>query len=173
MIHKTKNKHHKIILAIITIIIVATLAISPEFYENMLVSTDYSSIILILAYLPGFLILMGLFEVWLPQKFVMNHLGKHSGFKGAFYSFALGSIMPGPLYLAFPFAATLLRKKVSLFNAALFIGAWSSLKIGEEIFELQFLGLKFLLLRIAITIPFVILTSYIISRAHLVRESLR
>jgi len=110
---------------------------------------------------------MGFIEVLVPEKKIIEHLGKHSGLKGSFFSFFLGSLIPGPLYVAFPLASLLLKKKVSMFNVSLFIGAWSCLKIGEEIFEFQFLGLKFLLLRILTTIPFVVLISFILNTIHL------
>ena len=166
MIHKTKNIHHKRFLLIIVIVILITYFIYPSFYHGVIAKTDFSSIIEILFYLPAFLLLMGLFEAWLPSKFLMEHLGKQAGIKGSLYSFAIGSVIPGPLYLGFPVARLLLRKGVNMFNVALFIGAWSGFKVFEEVFELQFLGLKFLLLRVIISIPFIILSAFVIDRFH-------
>ena len=166
LIHKTKNTQHKIILLIIVVALLVSFFIKPHFYKNLIQETDYSNIIMIASYLPGFFILMGLIEIWLPKKFVVEHLGKHSGVKGSLYSFLLGSLIPGPLYIAFPFAASLLRKGVSRFNIVIFLGAWSYFKLGEEVFELQFLGLRFLILRVLITIPFIVIMAYIIDRVH-------
>ena len=167
MFHKINNKHHKIILLIILLALIAVMLVKPESIGALFIGADYSVLILVLLYLPAFFVLIGLIEVWIPEKFMVAHLGKHSGFKGAFYSFIMGSLIPGPIYLSFPIAVMLLRKKVSLFNVALFIGAWSCFKVSEEIFELQFLGLKFFILRLVITIPFVVLSAFIIDRLHL------
>lgn len=169
--HEVKHRHHKLIFLAIIAVIAITILINPGFYLETVATADYSNIFIIILYLPGFFILLSLFETWLPQKFVVKHLGKHSGVKGSVYAFVLGAIAPGPLYLAFPFAATLLKKKVTMFNTTLFICAWSCFKIGEEIFELQFLGFKFFALRILISIPFIILISYMINRLHLKEQS--
>ncbi|MBU0758241.1 MAG: permease [Nanoarchaeota archaeon] len=171
MIHKTKNIHHKWFLAAIIIAVIIALITRPDITIKEFAERDYSPIINILLYLPGFFILMGLFEIWLPEKFIAEHLGNHSGISGAFYSFLFGTIIPGPLYVAFPIAAMLIKKGISRYNVALFIGAWSSIKIGEEIFEFQFMGLKFMLLRLLFTIPFVILSSFVIDRVQIKTKS--
>lgn len=167
MIHKTNTKPHQVILLIITLVIIISFFIKPEFYIKTIKETDYSLILMILLYLPGFVLLMGLFEVLLPEKFVVKHLGKQSGIMGSIYCFLLGSLIPGPLYLAFPLAAVLLKKGIGRFNITLFIGAWASFKIIEEVFELQFLGLRFLLLRVLISVPFVVILAYIMDKIHL------
>ena len=126
-----------------------------------------------IAFLPGFFILMGLFEVWIPEKQVQKHLGKHSGWKGAIYSFLLGALIPGPFYLAFPMAASLLRKGVSKFNIMLFIGAWGAFKIGEEIFEMHFMGFRFFFLRIVITLPFIIIIAFIMEKMNFKKAGIK
>ncbi len=127
-------------------------------------AADYSAIFSILLYLPGFFVLIGLFEAWVSKSFVVSRLGEQSGLKGSVYSFVMGCLIPGPLYLAFPLAGALLRKGISRFNVVLFIGAWSSFKVVEEIFELHFLGPRFLVIRVLLTVPFVIAVAFIVSR---------
>ncbi len=166
MIHKTKNLGHKIFLLLLAVAMLLSSFINPEFYEGILSETDFSSITQIMLYLPAFFILVAISEVWLPEKFVIGHLGKQSGVLGTFYSFLLGSLLPGPLYLAFPIAAALLRKGVTRFNISIFLGAWAAFKLVEEVFELQFLGLRFLLLRVFVSLPSVIIISFIIDRFH-------
>jgi len=166
LIHKTKNRHHKFLLLLIVIAIAIIAFIRPEFLKTVFFESNFSDIFMLLAYLPGFFILVGLIEVWLPESFIQKHLGKHSGLKGALYAFFIGAAIPGPFYLAFPMAAMLWKKGVSKFNLSLFVGAWSCLKFGEEIFELQFLGLRFLLLRVFLTVPFIVLMSFIMKKVH-------
>ncbi len=127
-------------------------------------ASDNSEILSIFLYLPGFFVLIGLFEAWVSKDLVVRHLGVQSGLMGSVYSFILGCLIPGPLYLAFPIAGTLLRKGIGKFNVVLFLGAWSSFKIAEEIFELHFLGARFLVLRVLLTVPFVILVAFIVSK---------
>ncbi len=144
-------------------------------------AADNSVVLSILLYLPGFFVLIGLFEAWVSRDFVVSHMGEKSGLKGSVYSFVshmgeksglkgsvysfiMGCLIPGPLYLAFPLAGALLRKGISRFNVVLFIGAWSSFKVVEEIFELHFLGPRFLVLRVLLTVPFVIVVAFIVSK---------
>lgn len=127
-------------------------------------ASDNSVLLSIFLYLPGFFVLIGLFEAWVSREFVVSHLGAKSGLMGSVYSFVMGCLIPGPLYLAFPLAGALLRKGINRFNVVLFIGAWSSFKVVEEIFELHFLGLRFLMLRVLLTVPFVIVVAFIVSR---------
>jgi len=127
-------------------------------------AADNSVVLLILLYLPGFFVLVGLFEAWVSREFVVSRLGEKSGLKGSVYSFVMGCLIPGPLYLAFPLAGALLRKGISRFNVVLFIGAWSSFKVAEEIFELHFLGPRFLVLRVLLTVPFVVVVAFIVSK---------
>ncbi|HDP73484.1 MAG TPA: permease [Candidatus Woesearchaeota archaeon] len=149
------------------ILIVGILVAIVSLISGRLSLSDISvpaDFLLILVYLPGLFVLMALLKAWLPDRLIVKHLRHASGFKGSLYAFLLGSITPGPLYLSFPIAALLSKKGASSFNVALFVCAWSTLKLVEEIFELHFLGLRFMLLRLAITLPFVILTSFILGR---------
>ncbi|MBN1385874.1 hypothetical protein JW968_02735 [Candidatus Woesearchaeota archaeon] len=164
MIHRMKNHHHKAILTMIIAVMLVTMLKWPDFYRSMILEADFSHLLMILYFLPGFFILMGLFEVWVPKEAVVKRLGKASGVKGAVLSFMLGTVMLGPLYLAFPLAAAMRKKGARLLNVALFIGAWSTFKFVEEIFELSFLGFRFLLLRLIVSVPFVIAIALIIEK---------
>jgi uncharacterized membrane protein YraQ (UPF0718 family) len=70
---------------------------------------------------------------------------------------ALGSAAAGPLYGAFPVAAVLMRKGASFSNILMFIGAWSTTKIPMLLFEMNSLGFRFALARLAIDIPGIII----------------
>lgn len=167
MIEKIKKLDKKLIMMFVVAISIAILVVEPHLFESFIKNANYEDISIIILYFPGIFLLVGLLEVLIPKKLVIKKLGKKSGTMGSIYSFFLGAILPGPLYISFPIAMIMARKGVSMFNVALFVGAWSCFKIGEEVLELQFLGPKFLLLRILITIPFVILSSVIISKAHI------
>lgn len=55
------------------------------------------------------------------------------------------------MYIAFPIAGELLRKKASLSNVIIFLGVWASLKIPQLGVEIQFIGVKFSVLRFVFT----------------------
>jgi len=63
----------------------------------------------------------------------------------------MGTLPTGPLYVAFPIAGELLRKRASVMNVVVFLGAWASLKMPQIGVEIQFLGLRFALLRTILT----------------------
>ncbi len=101
--------------------------------------------------LPPVFILMGLMEVWLPKDSIQKWLGNDSGIRGGFLSLALGTLPTGPVYVAFPLAASLLHKGASITNVVIFLGAWAALKIPQLMVEVKFLGWCFALVRFALT----------------------
>ncbi len=112
--------------------------------------------------LPAVMILMGLFAVWVSEETVMKHLGKASGPKGVVLSILFGALPTGPLYVAFPAASALLNKGASVSNVMIFLSAWACVKIPQEIVEFQFLGGRFMLVRLSLTIVFVVIMGKII-----------
>jgi hypothetical protein len=165
---KKKNGYKNYIIAISIIVLV--FLILHRIFDFSLSILDFSESLLLLIYLPGFFLLTGLIDAWLPAKLVAKHLGSRSGFMGSVYSFLIGSLMVGPLYLAFPMAIILLKKGISKFNVILFIGAWSVFPVGQEIFEIHFMGFRFFMLRAILSIIFVVLISVIMDKMHLFRD---
>ncbi len=105
-----------------------------------------------LSVLPPIFILLGLLDEWVPRETMVRYMGAESGVKGIVISFLLGSAAAGPLYGAFPVAAVFMRKGASLFNALIFIGAWSTTKIPMLLFEFSALGGRFALTRLLVDI---------------------
>ncbi len=106
--------------------------------------------------LPAVLIVMGLFGVWVKREVVVRYLGRDSGIGGLFLAILLGTLPTGPLYVAFPLAAMLLKKGARVAGVMLFLSAWACIKLPQEIMELQFLGLEFTLLRLGLTVAVLI-----------------
>lgn len=111
--------------------------------------------------LPLMFILLGLFDVWVPREKVQKHVGTGSGLKGSVLVSLLAFMQAGPLYAAFPVAFTLWKKGCSRFNIFLYLGAFSTMKIPMLMFEIGFLGVKFSLMRILLTIPAIIAIAFI------------
>ncbi|MBC7246719.1 MAG: permease [Actinobacteria bacterium] len=114
--------------------------------------------------LPAVFIIMGLVSVWVEREFIVRFLGEESGVKGVVLSFILGSIPMGPLYVAFPLAAVLLKKGAKVANIIIFLSAWACIKLPAELMEFQFLGWKFTLVRYLATLVVVVALSEVIGR---------
>jgi uncharacterized membrane protein YraQ (UPF0718 family) len=109
--------------------------------------------------LPCAFILIGLFEVWVKKESVEKHLGKDSGIIGYIWVVLLAGTTVGGLYVAFPVAHSLFKKGATLSVIFTYIGASAICRIPMTIFESSFMGIKFSLIRLIISIPLVILSS--------------
>lgn len=143
-----------ILLGITLIIAVILLSIFPDRLEAV-TTTSWDFFIEMMWILPAVMVIMGLFAVWSSKEMVVKHLGKTSGIKGIILSLVLGALPTGPLYVAFPMAAVLIKKGAKISNIVVFLSAWACIKIPQEMVELQFLGAQFMLLRLILTIIFV------------------
>lgn len=160
---KIKNGIYKSLKYIIGIGIILFL-LYIIFPEKILSALDISQRygIEMITIFPAVLILMGLADVWVPKSLINKYLGKNSGLKGILLSIFLGTLPTGPLYIAFPIAAELLRKKARISNVMIFLGVWASLKIPQISVEIKFLGIKFAAIRFIFTLISIIIIGYLI-----------
>jgi len=98
--------------------------------------------------LPPIFILIGLMDVWVPKTTMVKYMGRGSGIKGGFIAVFLGTVGAGPLVVAFPIAALLIRKGAKLAYVFLFLGAWTSVKLPIFMFEWANFGGKFTLIHV-------------------------
>ena len=166
---KKKQKQKKtmvrdyIAMAIVIIAAAVMLLVFPDKSGPVLnISKNY--LIELAMVLPAVMIIIGLFSVWVSNETVVKYIGKSSGAKGIFFSIVLGMLPTGPIYIAFPMAVALLKKGAKISNIIIFISAWACIKLPQELMEIQFLGIEFTLLRLALTIIFVILMGIIIEK---------
>jgi len=110
-----------------------------------------SNFLVVLSILPPVFILLGLFDAWVPRERVTALIGGKIRARRRGAVDLPGILRGGPLYLAFPIAETLLKKGTGLFNVFLFVGAWSTMKLPMLMFEMQSLGLRFALVRYAMS----------------------
>jgi uncharacterized membrane protein YraQ (UPF0718 family) len=125
--------------------------------------TSKTYLLEMLSILPPILILVGLFEVWVPKSVITRLMGEASGWRGMAMAVLTGTAGMGPLYVAFPIGVSLLAKGASLFNVAIFLCAWAAIKIPMILFEVKFLGAEFAGLRLALTLPSIFLISYLLN----------
>lgn len=142
---------------------IALLIIFPD-RQTAVIESSWQIFLEMLWILPAVMILIGLFTVWVPKEMIVKLLGKTSGIKGIGLSLLLGALPTGPLYVAFPLAAALISKGARVSNMIIFLSAWACIKIPQEMVELQFLGIKFMALRLGLTIFLVIFMSLFIEQ---------
>jgi len=114
--------------------------------------------------LPVMFILIGLFDVWVSREKVQKHIGDSSGVKGILLVMLLAFVQAGPLYAAFPVAYILKKKGTSSVNIFIYLSAYSMAKVPMLTFEIGFLGLKFSLLRLVLSIPVFIFIGIIMGK---------
>ena len=106
-----------------------------------------------LTFLPFMFILVGLIDVCVPKTMIEKHINKDSSYKGHLSMVILAMFQAGPLYGAFPVATLLWKKGASIRNIFIYLGAFTTMKLPMLTFETGFLGIKFTLLRTALSLP--------------------
>jgi Predicted permease. len=117
-----------------------------------------------LGLIPPVFVLMGLLDAWVPKETFIKYMGEASGLKGVFTALFLGSSAAGPLYIAFPIAVLLIKKKAKLAYVFFFLGVWSTTKIPLLLYEISYMGARFTAIQIAVCIPLFLLFSLIIEK---------
>ncbi len=111
---------------------------------------------------PVAFVLIGLFEVWIKRETIEKHLGDNSSWRGFLWAILLSGTTVGGLYVAFPIAAVLHKKGAKLSVIFTYIGASAVCRIPMIVFEASFLGIKFTLVRLLVSLPLIIISSIII-----------
>ncbi|OPX27988.1 MAG: hypothetical protein B1H06_04085 [Candidatus Cloacimonas sp. 4484_143] len=111
---------------------------------------------------PVAFILIGLFEVWIKRETIEKHLGDNSSWRGYFWAMLLSGTTVGGLYVAFPITAVLYNKGAKLSVIFTYIGAVSVSRVPMTIFEASFLGIKFTLVRLLVSLPLIIISSIVL-----------
>lgn len=125
--------------------------------------------------LPCAFLLIGLFEVWVRRDTVERHLGQEAGFRGHIWAVLLAGTTVGGIYVAFPVAYSLLRKGAKLSVIFTYMGASAICRVPMTIFEASFLGIRFSIIRLCVSLPLVIVASmvlggYLAKRGYRVTE---
>ncbi len=156
---KMQNKHIKALaVAIYFVFILSSFVIG--FNPGKQIGHNFISFsVEMLKLLPCAFILIGLFEVWVKKESVEKHLGKDSGMLSYIWIILLAGTTVGGLYVAFPVAYSLCKKGAKLSIIFTYIGASAICRVPMTIFEASFMGIKFSLIRLIVSIPLVILSS--------------
>ena len=111
--------------------------------------------------LPCAFVLIGLFDVWVKRETIERHLGESSGLRGHLGAVLLAGSIVGGIYVAFPLAHALRRKGAALGVVFTFIGASAICRVPMTVFEASFMGIRFTAIRLATSLPLVIISSAI------------
>jgi uncharacterized membrane protein YraQ (UPF0718 family) len=108
---------------------------------------------------PCAFILIGLFDVWVEQETVQRHMGEGSGWKGYSWALLLAGTTVGGMFVGFPVAYALYNKGAKLSIVFTYIGAAAICRVPMTLFEAFYLGGRFTLVRYAVSLPLLILSS--------------
>jgi len=120
--------------------------------------------------LPAAFILIGLFEVWIKRETIEKHLGEDSNWRGYFWAILLSTTTIGGIYISFPIAAVLYKKGAKLSIIFTYIGAAAVCRVPMTIFEASFLGVKFTLIRLFISLPLIIISSLMLEKIMIYKK---
>ena len=104
-----------ILFGIILIIAIILISVFPEKRKITLNASKEFFIEMILI-LPAVMMLIGLFTAFISKEMIVKYLGKSAGIKGIFLAIFMGALPTGPLYIAFPMASALFKKRRSHFE---------------------------------------------------------
>ncbi|PFN09178.1 hypothetical protein COK38_01180 [Bacillus cereus] len=131
------------------------------------------SILDMLFLLPPVLLFVGLLDQWVKKETLIKYMGKKSGIYGILFSLLLGGIAAGPLYVAFPIAALLLKKGASIRYIVFFLGVWTTAKLPVIVYEFSSFGAKFTLIHICFGLLFFYLIGIIYEKFYDTRQLLK
>ena len=121
---------------------------------------DFSQEMLLI--LPCAFVLIGLFEAWVKRETVEKHLGREAGPLSYIWALILGGCTLGPMIVALPVAYALYHKGASLRVIFTYLGAAAICRIPMTIFEASFMGIIFTVVRYAVSLPLVVLSSILL-----------
>jgi len=129
------------------------------------ISYNFVSFLLyMLKILPCAFILIGLFEVWVKKEVIEKHLGEESGVRGYIWAMLLAGTIAGGLLVAFPIAYSMYNKGAKLSVIFTYIGAAAICRVPMTMFEASFMGVKFTVIRLLVSLPLVIITSVLLGK---------
>nr|WP_281415074.1 permease [Fusibacter paucivorans] len=113
---------------------------------------------------PPAFVLVGLFMIWVNKETVEKFFGEASGIMGYVAAIALACTTLYPFVVVLPMGAALSKKGARLSIVLTYLGATAICRIPMTIFEASYLGIKFSMIRYAVSLPLIILSSVIIEK---------
>ncbi|MBN1913320.1 MAG: permease [Candidatus Omnitrophica bacterium] len=98
-------------------------------------------------------ILGGILQVLVPVNSFSGWLGSQKGFKAVIFGCLLGGITPGPIYVVFPIAFSLLKGGASVGAVIAYIVAWQTWPVRRLPIEISLLGWQLALIEFILVLP--------------------
>lgn len=115
----------------------------------------------IIPVLVGALLVGAYVQRLVPRETMEHWLGGRSGLRGLTVATVAGAITPGGPFTAFPLVVGLHRAGASTAVCVAYLTAWSVLGINRVlVWELPFLGVDFVALRLLVSLPLPFLAGY-------------
>lgn len=100
------------------------------------------------------MVISGYVRQLLPSAVVERWLGSESGFRGLAVAMIGGALTPGGPFAAFPLVVGFYRTGASFEICVAYLTSWTVLGLNRVlIWELPFLGIDFVLLRLLVSLP--------------------
>ena len=149
--------------AVLLYVIFVTLSFIFGYNPGKQIGRNFASFTMeMIKLLPFVFILIGLFDVWVKKEFIEKHLGKNSNPLSYLWAILLAGPIAGGLIAAFPVAYSLFQKGAKMSVIFTFISAAAVCRIPMTLFEASFLGIKFTLVRLLVSLPLVIISSILV-----------
>jgi len=157
-----KLKQYKWLIASLLMILVLLVVNPPQ--GQAAVKFTFNNLKSVSMVLPPIFILIGLMDVWIPKETMVKFMGHKSGILGATIAIFIGAMGAGPLYVAFPVAALLLKKGARLAYVFLVLGAWTSVKLPIFMFEWASFGPTFTMVHVVSSLTVYIAGSFLLEK---------
>lgn len=136
-----------------------------QFQPGIIIEENFFDFLIsLIGIVPAAFILISLFEVWVKRETVEKHLGEKSPVKGIIWAIILAGTVIGGLYVALPISAALYRKGARADVIFTFLFSATICRIPMTLFEANILGIKFTLIRFAVSLPLVVISSIIMGK---------
>ncbi|MGM0396789.1 MAG: permease [Bacillota bacterium] len=114
--------------------------------------------------LPPAFVLIGLFDVWAKRESVEKHFGDNNNPLRFLWSVLLASTTVGGTFVAFPLANSMYHKGAKFSSIITYITAASLFMIPMSIMEASMLGIKFTVIRLIGSLPFIIIGAILLEK---------
>ena len=99
------------------------------------------------------------------KETLMKYMGKNQVYTESYF-LLLGGIAAGPLYVAFPIAALLLKKGASIRYIVFFLGVWTTAKLPILVYEFSSFGATFTLIHVGFGLVFFYVMGVIFDKVY-------
>lgn len=106
-------------------------------------------------------LIVGFVETLAPQELIADWIGPESGLQGILIGELAGVLLPGGPYVVFPLISALYQAGAGFGPTLAMVTSWAGLALLSISFEIPFMGWRFTLIRVALTLPFPFLVGLI------------